>query len=105
MQAEILRYQVARLRPEWFPMMDSTRRLLQFLNGVQTTTGPPWARGARWNWDHVESGFIGFDGADQLPQTDVLSPDDLIRMWAFSEYFSFAHRAAGLAAARADRAA
>eukprot|EP00969_Alexandrium_andersonii_P248076 10963156-Alexandrium_andersonii.AAC.1 len=65
-------------------MTESTRRAFQLMNEVQAAIGPPWAQGARWEWERVENGFIGFDGADQLTQTDVLSPDDLIRMWAFS---------------------
>eukprot|EP00969_Alexandrium_andersonii_P060973 2686844-Alexandrium_andersonii.AAC.1 len=102
MQAEVLQYQFARILPGWFPMTENTRIAFQRRNEVLASAEPPWAQGCRWEWEQAANGFIGFDGADTLTETDVLLPDDLIRMWAFSEYFSFAQRAAVLAAARAN---
>eukprot|EP00969_Alexandrium_andersonii_P099777 4401560-Alexandrium_andersonii.AAC.1 len=57
----------------------------------------PWT-GAGWDWSHITGRFVGFDGAT-LRQMDVLLPDDLVRMWTFAKYFTFAHRASELSAA------
>eukprot|EP00969_Alexandrium_andersonii_P331528 14653151-Alexandrium_andersonii.AAC.1 len=53
--------------------------------------------------ERVPNGIIGFDGAELLPQVDALEPDELVRLWALSAFFAFAHRATGLAGARAAR--
>eukprot|EP00969_Alexandrium_andersonii_P266407 11774853-Alexandrium_andersonii.AAC.1 len=83
MRAELRRYEVAVIRPDWFVMPGNVRYLFDSRNAEQSGAGRlPWT-GAGWDWSHVSEGFVGFDGK-QLQRTDVLLPDDLIRMWAFS---------------------
>ena len=101
MRVEVMRYQFACLKAEHFSLTDNTRIHFQYLN--ENVRGPPWARNARWEWEQAYQGFVGFDGSSQMGQTDILDPEDLVRLWAFSEYFSFAERATRLAAARAGR--
>eukprot|EP00969_Alexandrium_andersonii_P361175 15456980-Alexandrium_andersonii.AAC.1 len=72
-QDEILRYTPSRLVPDWFPMTHWTLQTLR----LRTELG----KGEQWNLGHT--GSLGFDGA-RLAQADVLTPEDLIRLWAFS---------------------
>eukprot|EP00969_Alexandrium_andersonii_P115493 5106958-Alexandrium_andersonii.AAC.1 len=50
-QAEVLRYSVARLVPDWFPMTDSTLQNLQLRTSI--------CKGEQWNLGHT--GSLGFD--------------------------------------------